>query len=199
MRPAGALLHPRGGSTPWHSSQTNALLAWKFGLPATHRFGCRRVRNFFEGFTRRHVAPDTWHVAPRDHRHRRSGVFGASFETSAGRIGFADPALLTKVLGHTHWLTDWLTDRQTGRPAGRPIWIRSPYTAGRVEISIQRMDFVHSLHFDFELEAICFEPLVSRYISFVFMQFRLVMFIEAGDVTHRRRGQNRNEEFRDFF
>ena len=25
------------------------------------------------------------------------------------------------------------------------------------------------------------------------MQFRLVMFIEAGDVTHRRRGQNRNE------
>ena len=23
--------------------------------------------------------------------------------------------------------------------------------------------------------------------------FRLVMFIEAGDVTHRRRGQNRNE------
>ena len=30
------------------------------------------------------------------------------------------------------------------------------------------------------------------------MQFRLVMFIEAGDVTHRRRGQNRNEEFRIF-
>ena len=55
------------------------------------------------------------------------------------------------------------------------------------------MDFVHSLHFDFELEAICFEPLVSRYISFVLMQFRVIMFIEAGDVTHRRRGQNRNE------
>ena len=29
--------------------------------------------------------------------------------------------------------------------------------------------------------------------------FRVIMFIEAGDVTHRRRGQNRNEEFRDFF
>ena len=27
VRPAGALLHPRGGSTPWHSSQTKALLA----------------------------------------------------------------------------------------------------------------------------------------------------------------------------
>ena len=25
------------------------------------------------------------------------------------------------------------------------------------------------------------------------------MFIEAGDVTHRRRGQNRNEEFRKNF
>ena len=36
------------------------------------------------------------------------------------------------------------------------------------------------------------------FVSF-FYQFRLVMFIEAGDVTHRRRGQNRNEEFRDFF
>ena len=29
-------------------------------------------------------------------------------------------------------------------------------------------------------------------VSF-FYTFRLVMFIEAGDVTHRRRGQNRNE------
>ena len=28
--------------------------------------------------------------------------------------------------------------------------------------------------------------------------FRVITFIEAGDVTHRRRGQNRNEEFRDF-
>ena len=61
------------------------------------------------------------------------------------------------------------------------------------------MDFVHSLHFDFELEAICFEPLVSRSLVSFFDTFRLVMFIEAGDVTHRRRGQNRNEEFRDFF
>ena len=62
------------------------------------------------------------------------------------------------------------------------------------------MDFVHSLHFDFELEAICFEPLSFVFHSFrFFYQFRLVMFIEAGDVTHRRRGQNRNEEFRDIF
>ena len=29
---------------------------------------------FFEGSTRRHVAGHTWHVAPRDQRHRRSGA-----------------------------------------------------------------------------------------------------------------------------
>ena len=59
VRPAGALLHPRGGSTPWHSSQTKALLAGKFGLPASPRLGCRRVRIFFELFTWRHVAGHT--------------------------------------------------------------------------------------------------------------------------------------------
>ena len=32
------------------------------------------LENFFEGFTRQHVAPHTWHVAPRDQRHRRSGA-----------------------------------------------------------------------------------------------------------------------------
>ena len=43
--------------------------------------------------------------------------------------------------------------------------------------------------FGTEVQAICFEPL-----SFVFHLFRLVMVIEAGDVTHRRLGQNRNED-----
>ena len=62
-------------------------------------------------------------------------------------------------------------------------------------INLRSSEWTSSIlrHYDFGLEAICFEPLVSRYISFVLMQFRLVMFIEAGDVTHRRRGQNRNE------
>ena len=51
-------------------------------------------------------------------------------------------------------------------------------------------------------EAICFEPLVSfsytfRHISFSFLcNFVLYSFIEAGDVTRRRRCQNRSEEFR---
>ena len=41
-----------------------------------------------------------------------------------------------------------------------------------------------------------FRAISFEIISFVFYTFRLVMFIEAGDVTHRRRGQNRNEGFR---
>ena len=51
-------------------------------------------------------------------------------------------------------------------------------------------------HYDFGLEAICFEPFQFCFslVSFSYT-FRVIMFIEAGDVTHRRRGQNRNEEF----
>ena len=44
----------------------------------------------------------------------------------------------------------------------------------------------------FEIIKFCFSLVSFSYT------FRLLMFIEAGDVTHRRRGQNRNEEFRDF-
>ena len=54
--------------------------------------------NFLRGGTWR-VTRDTWRHVTTPSSFRRSG---ASFETSAVRIGFADPALLTKVLGHTH-------------------------------------------------------------------------------------------------
>ena len=52
------------------------LLTWKFGLSATSRLGCSPDTTFFflEWFTRQHVTRDTWHVAPRDRRHRRSAV-----------------------------------------------------------------------------------------------------------------------------
>ena len=118
MRPAGALLHPRGSSTPWHSSQTKALLAWKFGLPATPRLGCSRVSFFWR----------TFHAAARGGSHVTRGATwltpssfpssGASFGVGPVRIGFADPELLTKTLGHTDPLTDWLTDWHTDRPLG---------------------------------------------------------------------------------
>ena len=64
--------------------------------------------NFSRGGTWR-VTRDTW-------RHVTTAIVvpdsGASFGVCPVRIGFADPELLTKVLGHT------LTDKQAGRPAG---------------------------------------------------------------------------------
>ena len=62
-------------------------------------------------------------------------------------------------------------------------------------INLRSSEWTSSIlrHYDFGLEAICFEPLVSRsLVSFFIIHFEL-SFIEAGDVTHRRRGQNRNE------
>ena len=107
------------------------------------------------------------------------------------------------------WRIFWCLSRPD-RPSRSGVIHESPWTSGQThkqsrpsyknppspeEISIHQNGLTPILlHYDFELEAICFEPLVSRYHL-----FRLVMFIEAGDVTHRRRGQNRNEEFRDFF
>ena len=70
----GTILTLRGWFAEWHTTHTKALLTWKFGLPATSRLGCSPDTPFFEGFTRRHVARATWHVAPRDRRHRRSAV-----------------------------------------------------------------------------------------------------------------------------
>ena len=70
-----------------------------------------------------------------------------------------DRPIRSGVINESPW-----THGQTNRPANY-IMLTVP---GREEISIRRMDFVHSPHYDFELEAICFEPLVSRSLSFVF-------------------------------
>ena len=63
------------------------------------------VLEFFAYFLR----GGTWRVTRDTWRHVTTPssfpISGASFETSAGRIGFADPALLTKVFGHTDTLT----------------------------------------------------------------------------------------------
>ena len=131
------------------------------------------------------MARATWHVAPRDKRHRRSGAL-------AHLLVFVASGSDRPFRSYSRKSLDTATDKQAPPSCKNP-----PYPE---EISIHQNGLTSILlHYDFELEAICFEPLVSRYISFVSMQFRLVMFIEAGDVTHRRRGQNRNEEFRDFF
>ena len=74
LPPGSTILTLRGWFAEWNTTQAKALLTWKFGLPATSRLGSSPDTAFFEGFTRRYVPRATWHVAPRDRRHRRSAV-----------------------------------------------------------------------------------------------------------------------------
>ena len=126
------------------------------------------------------MARATWHVAPRDKRHRCSGALAHLLVFVASRSDRPFRSYSQKSLD-TH------PDRQTG-----PAELQKS-TLPRRNLHSSEWTTSILLHYDFELEAICFEPLVSRSLCFVFHLFRLVMFIEAGDVTHRRRGQNRNE------
>ena len=74
-----------------------------------------------------------------------------------------------------------------------PLWSKS---------SFLRMDFVHSSSLRFwtrghMFRAISFEIIKFRDHHFSRPQlFRFITFIEAGDVTRRRRCQNRSEDFR---
>ena len=104
---------PSGPFTPWHSSQTKALRAWKFGLPATPRSGCNRVRIFSKGSRGGTWRVNTWDVAPRDQRHRRCGALAHLLVSVPS--GSASPirSYWPKCL-NTH--TDWPTEGQTGRP-----------------------------------------------------------------------------------
>ena len=128
------------------------------------------------------MARATWHVAPRDKRHRRSGALAHLLVFVASKSDRPFRSYSRKSLDrHTHPPTN-------SRP---PSCKNPPYPE---EISIHQNGLSPILlHYDFELEAICFEPLVSRSLVSFFNEFRVIMFIEAGDVTHRRRGQNRNE------
>ena len=131
------------------------------------------------------MARATWHVAPRDKRDRRSGALALLLVFVASKSAQPFRSYSRKSLDrHTHPQTD---------KQARPSCKNPPYPE---EISIHQNGLTPILlHYDFELEAICFEPLsFVLSFSFVFLcNFELVMFIEAGDVTHRRRGQNRNE------
>ena len=79
--------------------------------------------------------------------------FGASFGVCRVQIGRAVPELLTKVLGHT----DKLTHRHTNTIGPMHFSIPSG-------INLRSSEWTSSIlrHYDFGLEAICFEP-----ISFV--------------------------------
>ena len=108
-----------------------------------------RPKCFCYGFTRRHVARATWHVAPRDKRHRRSGALAHLLVFVASKSDQPFRSYSRKSLD-TH------PDKQA-----RPSCKNPPCPE---EISIHQNGLTPILlHYDFELEAICFEPL-----SFVF-------------------------------
>ena len=186
--PWGHNFEPIETSLTWHTSHTRVHLPWKFQLSDSFRLGCTPAKVYL---LRVHAAArGTCHVARGATWQTPSSFrrFGASFGVCRVQIGPSVRRYSQKSLGHT----DRLTDKQA-----RPSCKNPPYPQ---EISIHQNGLTSILlHYDFELEAICFEPLVSRSLVWFFNTFRVIMFIEAGDVTHRRRGQNRNEEFRDFF
>ena len=137
----------------------------------------------------------TWHVPRGTWRHVTNAIVVPALWRIFWCLSRPDRTIRSGVIHESPW-TDPPTHPPTHKQA-RPSCKNPPYPE---EISIHQNGLTPILlHYDFELKAICFEPLVSRYISFVLMQFRLVMFIEAGDVTHRRRGQNRNEGLSKFF
>ena len=91
------ILTLRGWFAEWHTTQTKALLTWKFRLAATSRLGCSPDSIFPRGHA---AARGTCLVArsatwPPPSSFRRSG---ASNEPSLVRIGPAVPALFTKPL-----------------------------------------------------------------------------------------------------
>ena len=153
--PWGHNFDPIETSLTWHTSHTRVHLPWKFGLSDSSRLGCTPAKVFL---LRVHAAArGTCHVARGATWQTPSSFrrFGASFGVCRVQIGPSVPELFTKVLGQTY--------PQTNRR--RPSCKNPPYPE---EISIHQNGLTPILlHYDFELEAICFEPLVSRYISFV--------------------------------
>ena len=127
----------------------------------------------------------TWHVPRGTWRHVTNAIVVPALWRIFWCLSRPDRTVRSGAIHESPW-TDIHTHRQTG-PAELQ---KSTLPRGNLHSSEWTTSIL--LHYDFELEAICFEPLVSRSLV-SFYAFRLVMFIEAGDVTHRRRGQNRNE------
>ena len=102
---------------------------------------------FSHGFTRRHVARGTWHVAPRDKSHRRSGALAHLLVFVASKSDRPFRSYSQKSLDrHTHPPTHPPTNRR------RPSCKNPPCPE---EISIHQNGLTSILlHYDFELEAI---------------------------------------------
>ena len=144
--PWGHNFDPIESSLTWHMYPTGVHIPWKFRVSAT--FFSTTLSSVY-GFAKGSRG-GTWHV-PRDKRHRRSGALAHLLVFVPSRSDRPFGRYSQKSLDK---LTDWLTDKQA-----RPSCKNPPYPE---EISIHQNGLSSILlHYDFELEAICFEPLVS--------------------------------------
>ena len=103
--PRGAQFWPFGADSP-NGTQLRPRRFWPESLGSRPLpVWARALITFFEGFTRRHVPRATWHVAPRDRRHRRSAV--PAHRTSRLSSGSAQPfrRYSRKPCAHSHPLT----------------------------------------------------------------------------------------------
>ena len=179
--PWGHNFDPSGSSLTWHVYHVRVHLPWKFRVSATFR---SKIWSFLYGFAKGSRG-GTWHVPRGTWRHVTNAIVVPALWRIFWCLSRPNRTVRSGAIHKSPW-TYWLTDKQAPAELQKSTLPRGNLHSSEWTTSIL-------LHYDFELEAICFEPLVSRYISFVLMQFRVIMFIEAGDVTHRRRGQNRNE------
>ena len=190
--PWGHNIDLSGSWLTWHVYHVRVHLPWKFRVSVTFR---SKIWSFLYGFAKGSRG-GTWHV-PRGTWHR---VTNAIVVPALWRIFWCllrpDRPSRSGAINESPW-TDRQTDTHTNSIGPMHISIPSG-------INLRSSEWTTSIlrHYDFELEAICFEPLVSfsytfRHIWFSFLcNFVLYSFIEAGDVTRRRRCQNRSEEFR---
>ena len=151
-----------------------SLKVWALGL---FPFGLYPGQSVFAKGSR----GGTWHVPRSTWRHVTNAIVVPALWRIFWCLLRPDRTVRSGAIHESPW-TDWHTYWQTG-PAELQ---KSTLPRGNLHSSEWTTSIL--LHYDFELEAICFEPLVSRSLVSFFDTFRLVMFIEAGDVTHRRRG-----------
>ena len=181
--PCGNNFDPTGSSLTWHMRRTRVHLPCKFQVSAT--FHSKKVFSAY-GFAKGSRG-GTWHVPRGTWRHVTNAIVVPALWRIEWCLSGPDRLRRSGAINESPW-TDRHTHSQTNTI--RPMSISIP--SG---VNLRSSEWTSSIlrHYDFGLEAICFEPLVSRSLVSFSNEFRVIMFIEAGDVTHRRRGQNRNE------
>ena len=153
--PWGHNFDPIGSSLTWHVYPPGVHLPWKFRVSATFRSKILSSQYCFAKGSR----GGTWHVPRGTWRHVTNAIVVPALWRIFWCLSRPNRTVRSGAIHKSPW-TDWQTDRQTDKQA-RPSCKNPPYPE---EISIHQNGLTPILlHYDFEQEALCFEPL-----SFVF-------------------------------